>query len=316
MNGEEGRSGRRGGTAGAASVAADGGEDGDEDEEEDEKTTTANTGFNDADLKRDNQRKFLFREVVNPHHQERYDTLSKARLQTADVRRLVNATLSQSVPQNVVVVVQAYAKMFAGMLIEGARDVQAEWMAANPATPDGEEMRAYKRMKMMQAMLDEVKTDSPEDGQEVVEKSTDEPEGEAEDAKPKVDGLPEGDPMPEDEGEPNHARAVTDTQPGGDSQPGSLVNGSSHDDAKKEEEEAIERDKDVLDDFEHAQPGAWGLSKYVEECDRGPLLPDHLRESLRRYKKSRSGGMVGYTGISLERPEVAAPRMGGRRLFR
>ena len=54
----------------------------------------------------------------------------------------------------------------------------------------------------------------------------------------------------------------------------------------------------------------------VRERDRGPLLPDHLREALRRYKHDRSGGTVGFTGLSLEGRETAAVRNGGRRLFR
>lgn len=59
-----------------------------------------------------------------------------------------------------------------------------------------------------------------------------------------------------------------------------------------------------------------GLKREIAECDRGPLLPDHLREALRRYKASRFGGVVGFTGHSLEGKEVAAPKMGGKRLFK
>ncbi|KAF2153962.1 hypothetical protein K461DRAFT_119440 [Myriangium duriaei CBS 260.36] len=54
----------------------------------------------------------------------------------------------------------------------------------------------------------------------------------------------------------------------------------------------------------------------VDERDLGPLLPDHLREALRRYKADREGGVVGFTGMSLEGRENAAVRNGGRRLFR
>lgn len=54
----------------------------------------------------------------------------------------------------------------------------------------------------------------------------------------------------------------------------------------------------------------------VEEHDLGPLLPDHIREALRRYKADREGGVVGFTGMSLEGRENTAVRNGGRRLFR
>lgn len=43
---------------------------------------------------------------------------------------MVNATVSQSVPQMVSTAVKAVSKLFAGEIIEMARTVQAEWIAA------------------------------------------------------------------------------------------------------------------------------------------------------------------------------------------
>ena len=54
----------------------------------------------------------------------------------------------------------------------------------------------------------------------------------------------------------------------------------------------------------------------VEERDRGPLTPDHLREAWRRYKKDRDGGASGALGLSLASRETVAARAGGRRMFR
>lgn len=104
----------------------------------------------------------------------------------------------------------------------------------------------------------------------------------------------------------------TDDRPN-DTLPNSLPNGDHAKETQKSVESDVEKDEKELDT---TQPGAWGLSKTIDESDRGPLLPDHLREALRRYKKSRAGGSVGYTGLSLEGREVAAPRMGGKKLFR
>ena len=59
-----------------------------------------------------------------------------------------------------------------------------------------------------------------------------------------------------------------------------------------------------------------GPEEKVQERDLGPLLPDHLREAMRRYKADREGGVVGFTGLSLEGRERAAARNGGKRLFR
>ena len=52
--------------------------------------------------------------------------------------------------------------------------------------------------------------------------------------------------------------------------------------------------------------------------DRGPLLPDHLREALRRYKRDGEGGGAGLAGVSLGLgvPGAGAARLGGKRLFR
>lgn len=327
-NGEDGRGSRRGGSKGAPSVVTgDGAEAGDEeDEDEDDEDAAAGgdkDGVNPLDLEQDNRHRYLFREAVGLEHQNRYDSFNKVKLRTADVRRLVNATLSQSVPQNVVTVVGAYTKMFAGMLIESAREVQSEWMAISEKRPDGEENRAYKRLRMMQPEdedegEDERDEDEDEDEEQTETEEKPEVNGEASQKTPngtaesagkdssKDDGLPDGDYVPDEEN-----NVPGDTQP--NSSPEGKPNGKSKDspssgDSKKTDE--------FIEGAEHIQPGAWGLSKYLDECDRGPLLPDHLREALRRYKKSRNGGTVGFTGISLERPEVAAPRMGSKKLFK
>ncbi|KAI9720319.1 MAG: hypothetical protein M1828_005703 [Chrysothrix sp. TS-e1954] len=63
-------------------------------------------------------------------------------------------------------------------------------------------------------------------------------------------------------------------------------------------------------------PADDGSTIKVEEMDRGPLLPDHLREAWRRYKKDRDGGGAGYQGLSLQGKEGVAARAGGKRLFR
>lgn len=50
----------------------------------------------------------------------------------------------------------------------------------------------------------------------------------------------------------------------------------------------------------------------------GPLLPDHLREALRRYKKNGEGGGAGVEGTSLGLglSGSGVMRLGGKRLFR
>ena len=55
---------------------------------------------------------------------------------------------------------------------------------------------------------------------------------------------------------------------------------------------------------------------------RGQLLPSHIREALRRYKRDSEGGGVGFSGMSMENLGVRGAftwnsgSVGGRRLFR
>ncbi|GIZ47775.1 hypothetical protein CKM354_001085800 [Cercospora kikuchii] len=326
IGGEDGRKKGARSTAGAPSVVTGGGsqpdaEDSDDDHEDNDGLGARGEAFtmDPAELDRDNQRRYLFREAVPTEHQERYDTYNKVKLRTADVRRLVNATLSQSVPQNVVTVVGAYTKMFAGMLIESAREVQAEWMAVQPLRPDGEPQQAYKRLKLMTGREELEESDRAAHDEERQASSAPE-KAKAEDDEMDVEasrGLKKEPTSPT-----SKVAEIPEATPSA-SQPNGLPNGTQTTEAMSTPEKHKKKDDadedELPDDFANVQPGAWGLSRAVEECDRGPLQPDHFREALRRYKKARNGGTVGFTGISLygmENRDVAASRMGGRKLFR
>ena len=58
--------------------------------------------------------------------------------------------------------------------------------------------------------------------------------------------------------------------------------------------------------------------KSAKAEDLGPILPDHLREALRRYKRDGEGGGAGVEGTSLGLglSGASSMRLGGRRLFR
>lgn len=202
--------GRKGASTvnGGAGDDAAGSDSGDE-EEDDNGFETAVAGQGGAKLTRQalekqKQERAAFLDALPAKHLARYDLWNRIALKREVVRRLVNQTLSQSVPSNVVMTVNAYTKVFAGEIVDRARQVQREWVAAAEALPMGEK---------------------------------------------NVQGMGE-----------------SETE--------------------------------------------------VKEYDLGPLLPDHLREALRRYKHDRDGGTVGFTGISLEGREAAAVRSGGRRLFK
>lgn len=227
---------------------------------------------------------------------ERHGTWKRAKLKTNNVRTLVNQTLSQSVPANVITVVAAYTKMFAGLIVEGARDVQAEWAAVAEKRPDGEDNHVAKKLRgegseaREKARVDGEKAKAAENGSKSEKADKMEVDGEVtvknEDESPKADDVPHtNDTQPDD------AAATTNGHDHG------MTHGNG---------EAKSR---VLE-------ASMGVRRQIEEVDRGPLLPDHLREALRRYKKAQYGGTVGFTGLSLEGKDNAAARMGGRKLFK
>ncbi|PYH96160.1 hypothetical protein BO71DRAFT_349853 [Aspergillus ellipticus CBS 707.79] len=65
-----------------------------------------------------------------------------------------------------------------------------------------------------------------------------------------------------------------------------------------------------------------GNAKLPPNPHRGQLLPSHLREALRRYKRDGEGGGVGFSGLSMGNLGVrgsvtwTAGSVGGRRIFR
>lgn len=221
---------------------------------------------------------------------DRYDVYLRAKLRNTDLRRLVNQTLSQSVPSNVVTVVSSYAKMFAGQLIERAREVQEEWMAVEAERPDRGKNLVFEKIRAAEEMAAAVEED--EEGEE------------------------EGEGKGQENEAPESASSPTSSEKGKEkTEAKTPIKGEQSSSSPPElpDPPAAKLDQQV----EPIRPGgAGGLKPFIAECDRGPLLPDHLREALRRYKKARSGGTVGFTGLSLEGREVAASRMGGRRLFR
>jgi transcription initiation factor TFIID subunit 11 len=74
--------------------------------------------------------------------------------------------------------------------------------------------------------------------------------------------------------------------------------------------------------FRISAPGGSARVKLPPNPHRGQLLPSHLREALRRYKRDGEGGGVGFSGLSLGNLGVrgsvtwSAGSVGGRRLFR
>ncbi|KAK2623795.1 hypothetical protein QTJ16_006976 [Diplocarpon rosae] len=77
---------------------------------------------------REDKRRHILTNAFSGQQFSRYEAWRSSKLSDATVRRIVNQTLSQSVPPNVILAVKAAAKIFAGEIIEGARKVQSQWI--------------------------------------------------------------------------------------------------------------------------------------------------------------------------------------------
>ena len=75
----------------------------------------------------------------------------------------------------------------------------------------------------------------------------------------------------------------------------------------------------AFDDLTSAAQSSAGPKTHAEHPkELGPLLPDHFREALRRYKRDGEGGGTGLTGVSvgLGTTGSGSARLRGKRLFR
>ena len=219
---------------------------------------------------------------------ERYDLFKRAKLRKESLRRIVNHALSQSVPASVVTTVNGFTKVFAGEIIEKARTVQAEWAEAydqaSRAAFEAEEAAAQKKA----AATPSKAATTPAPGSSSGSLSN---------------GVKKESPS-NDRATPSVAPAHNSASPPPSSSPAPKNSGA----ADTKPSPAPVRPKREL----RAPPNP----------HRGQLLPSHLREALRRFKRDGEDGGVGFSGLSMENLGVRGAftwnsgSVGGRRLFR
>ncbi|KAJ5495241.1 hypothetical protein N7539_000357 [Penicillium diatomitis] len=302
----------RGGMGPGGAGGAGGGADDVEDDEDDDEGELLGREEGTTDTEAEKKNLAILVDAFNPQQSERYDLFKRAKLRKESLRRIVNHALSQSVPASVVTTVNGFTKVFAGEMIEKARTVQAEWADAFDASAraafDAEEAAAERAA---QARADAA----------------------AAAARAKAASqTPSGTPAPA-------------------ANPGSVVN-----DIKKE---PSDNDHNRLSSapMNHNKPTpspgplSTTTSSHVSPSPsiakpppisapspapprpkrefrpppnphRGQLLPSHLREALRRYKRDGEGGGVGFSGLSMDNLGVkgsvtwSSGSVGGRRIFR
>lgn len=206
--------------------------------------------------------------------------------------QLTNQTLSQSVSPNIIMVINGYTKTFIGELIERARQVQTEWLAAaSPSIPSSsssssvagnEDIKGDNHSGLSTHLVHQTNGHAQARAHATTTTSNNHHTTTA----PSLDVKVKRETSP---------ILILSSPPS----PSAIPTTTSNPHIKSS-----------------PPPPPVSQSTTVEEMDRGPLTPDHLREAVRRYKKDREGGSAGFQGLSLQGKEGAATRVGGKRLFR
>ncbi|KAH1406620.1 hypothetical protein KXV53_005946 [Aspergillus fumigatus] len=254
----DGMSVRAGGTARGDAA----GEEGDEDEDFDDEGELLRGEEGVTDTEAEKKNLALLVDAFNPIQSERYDLFKRAKLRKETLRRIVNHALSQSVPASVVTTINGFTKVFAGEIIEKARTVQAEWAIAHDqaarAAFDAEEAEAEARAAEAAAREGQ--------GQSQPQTSVKKEHSDSNRSTP----IPpsSSSPMPQQQA----------------SQPSTPSVSGPPQQQQQEQQPPPARPKREF--------------KPPPNPHRGQLLPSHLREALRRYKRDGEGGGVGFSGLT------------------
>jgi transcription initiation factor TFIID subunit 11 len=234
----------------------------------------------------------LLVDAFNPIQSERYDLFKRAKLRKETLRRIVNHALSQSVPASVVTTINGFTKVFAGEIIEKARTVQAEWAIAHDqaarAAFEAEEAEAEARAA--EAAARAAASATPATGVQGQNPPQPPVKRENSDSNRSTPIPPSPSPMPQQQGSQLATPSISGLP------------------QQQEQQPPPARPKREF--------------KPPPNPHRGQLLPSHLREALRRYKRDGEGGGVGFSGLSMDNLGVRgsvtwnAGSAGGRRIFR
>jgi len=113
------------------------GDDGEEEDDlDDDDTLLKGDNTTEASRMQEQQNARILVAAMDTDQESRYTTYRRIKLRPPIVRRLVNQTLSQSVPPNVIIAVTSYSKAFIGELVDRALTVRDEWQAARTHAPN------------------------------------------------------------------------------------------------------------------------------------------------------------------------------------
>ncbi|KAL8767944.1 MAG: hypothetical protein Q9209_005732 [Squamulea sp. 1 TL-2023] len=311
-----------GGRVGPADAASAVGQPADEPEDEDDDGDAEVMG--DQEKQRREQQKQKEKADLSA----RYEMMRRVKLRKETVRRIVNQTLSQSVPPSIVTGIIGYTKVYMGLLVERARDVQEQnaAMAAYPSPPS--EPQTSDTAVASQSTLNTnsattLPTSSFGSAMTVALEGplSTSPNG-MHNPQPDVDHDLDRPP----EINHNDIFGISSSPP---EPPNPQFPHNSPPDALKPPPNPIEQIKPLSFDAPLSSPPMLNhtvISPLQNAMSKakpkylGPLLPDDFREALRRVKRDGDIGEIGQSALSLMgiglQGTIAAGRGKGRRMFR
>ncbi|EGC47063.1 transcription factor TFIID [Histoplasma capsulatum var. duboisii H88] len=307
-------------------------------------------------------------DAFTPAQSSRYDFFKRAKLNKSMVRKIVNQTLSQSVPPNVITTISGYTKVFVGELVEKARTVQEEWAeaadrvayaeyeAALAREEEEEEVRAKADAEATTAISTQSTqqtatatnpssdTQAPARTVELSSSTTETGLRSITKTEPKENGMVAVKEKPQAANDikmndsilPQTTTATTTTitaVPLSSTQTQIQQNSRTQPRTDENVHTPINSQSfaTTVPNSTSTSPGSAFTIKSKKprrpfepppNPHRGQLLPAHLREALRRYKRDGEGGGVGFGALSMGSTGVKGSfscgvrGVGGRRLFR
>lgn len=246
--------------------------------------------------------------------------------------QITNQTLSQSVPQSVILTINGYTKTFIGELIDRARQVQLEWHIAALDQPYPTRLIPQLNPPPRSNPPYSAHPSSPYSANNFQNAPVNSANNNGVRAVP----SPYASPTPTQPPQTTNAQSQSNSSapgPGQQQPPASQAQSTSQSQPSQPQPQSSTqpsqsqpqsqaKTNDTSSPASTSSPVQAPALKKDQTCadlmgdELGPLTPDHLREALRRYKKDREGNATGFLGLSLEGRENSAAKLGGRRLFR
>jgi transcription initiation factor TFIID subunit 11 len=224
----------------------------------------------------------------------------RAKLRKETLRRIVNHALSQSVPASAITTINGFTKLFVGEIIEKARTVQAEWAEAY-------DQAALAAFKAEEAALEAkaLAESTPQKRPDTISIAENGIKGESSNGA----GTPDTASV--------HPHFSSTSSLTSNYRQGSQT-------ALPPLQSPLQAPSVINDPNDIPQGSVHRSSREFKPPPNphcGQLLPSHLREALRRYKRNGEGGGVGASTLSQQHFSVKGSFTwsigpGGQRLFR